>query len=99
MVPDPGRPGWMRPLDLPHRAVCGERYAEGAVDGILPSCDCGTFAIGTCQSCGAQVCGEHAEQIEWVGLVCKPCARAKETSEAETAREQVEKAHAVALER
>ena len=63
------RPGYMPGLrgtwiPGPERVVCGHKYQEG-VGPALGQCDCGVFAVATCQQCGEPLCGKHMH--EWDG--------------------------------
>lgn len=65
------RPGYMPGpggtwIPGPERVVCGHRYQEGTGTS-LGQCDCGVFAVATCQQCGKPLCGEHMR--EWHGRI------------------------------
>jgi len=65
------RPGYMPGpggtwIPGPERGVCGHRYQE-AVGPALGQCECGVFAVATCQQCGKPLCGEH--MYEWHGRI------------------------------
>jgi hypothetical protein len=49
------------------------------------ACDCGTFAIGKCQSCGRPVCGDHSSLVEGRWL-CDSDADGLRTARAEEIR-------------
>jgi uncharacterized Zn finger protein (UPF0148 family) len=65
------RPGYMPGpqgtwIPGPERVVCGYKYQE-AVSAALGQCECGIFAIATCQHCGTPLCGAHAHK--WHGRI------------------------------
>jgi hypothetical protein len=65
------RPGYMPGpggtwIPGPERVACGHRYQEGTGTS-LGQCDCGVFAVATCQQCGKPLCGEHMR--EWHGRI------------------------------
>lgn len=73
------------PPFIEREAVCGHRYhlpqgREGA-----GSCECGTFAIGLCSSCGRDVCGDHSD-LRAGRRECVTCQRAAADLEQEHAR-------------
>jgi hypothetical protein len=60
----PGPDGTVVPY--PRTVVCGHRYQEG-VGPALGQCDCGVFAVATCQQCGKPLCGNHMHK--WHGRI------------------------------
>jgi hypothetical protein len=63
-APGPGRgappTGRFGPTEIVSASQCGEVYSEASTleqPPSVPSCSCGTFAIGVCAQCGEPVCG------------------------------------------
>lgn len=78
---EPGRPWQQRPEFHEVHSPCGHEYQEGP--GVtVETCDCSTFAIGTCSNCGKFVCGEHSA-IRDEKRLCISCTSESEQSEAD----------------
>lgn len=89
--PGPGVPGHpeMGPEHLHHVSVCGRTYQEGAPAAGAAQCFCGTFAIGTCAECQADVCGDHSALVGDRRL-CHACATQLRKDEATKSAETQE---------
>lgn len=80
-----GPGGQMVQVPVTNSRVCGARYPTPGSGGPMPSCACGTFAVGTCVECGAYVCGDCSEVVDGRRLCHKDMSEARDRIEAATA--------------
>jgi hypothetical protein len=57
------------PIPRTITVTCRHRYHEPFTAGDVPSCRCGTFAVGRCSRCGRAVCGDHS-RLRGAARVC-----------------------------
>jgi hypothetical protein len=64
-APDPAFGGEIRPRPVSSSETCGRDYQEASASvASMPQCTCGTFAVGTCSTCSAPVCGLHSDVFD-----------------------------------
>lgn len=85
--------------------ACGFQYHDASShqagsSGDVPSCGCGTFAIGSCKECGKPVCGDHSALRAGSMLrVCSWCEETRFAAELEARATLEVEAKAARLER
>lgn len=90
LAPQPGVPphlGQMIPQTVWRTRICGREYHEGAgATEATQQCECGTYAIGACSSCGTPICGTHSALHDGRRLCLPEFNTAQEEAAAEQAR-------------
>jgi hypothetical protein len=74
----------------PVTRTCGYQFQIGDGAVTTSQCACGMFAVGTCQTCGAALCGRHGMHAGGVFVCVRHVAEAGAAERAEAARRSAE---------